>query len=262
MLWSEILLIVRRLDGQLTKVGNRIDTARARGDELWWQNHRESYSKRVRKVRALHRKLKHELANNIELSELLEDMQDSLATVCDVESSTVSKTEMFQKLKEIWDEFQAALDDSVRKDYDIFQRRDFVTDPKLCFVLMPFDQKYHTLYEKTIKPTVRKIKLRCQRADDIFTSNVIVQDIWKGINAARLIIADVTDRNVNVFYEIGLSHALRQPVILLSQNKKDIPFDVKHIRHIFYSDTPSGRKLLSRKLLKAINSVLKQGPIA
>lgn len=246
-----------QLDAELSKVSNRIDTARVRGDELWWQNHRESYSKRTRRVRALHRKLKHELARNTELSELLEDMQDALTTVCTVEGSTEAKHLKFQELKEEWDEFQESIDNAVRTEHDIFRERNIPPDPDLCFVLMPFDKKYASLYAKVIKPVVRRNGLHCERADNIFSAAAIVQDVWVSINKARIVIADMTGRNSNVFYEIGLSHALRQPVILLSQERKDIPFDVRHIRYIFYKDTKTGRKALSSKLAKTIKNLLK-----
>jgi len=195
-------------------------------------------------------------------------MQDELAIVYDVESSTEAKHDKFQIIREKWDEFQEALDDVIRSGYDIFQERDMPPDLNLCFVLMPFDKKYNSLYKQVIKTAVQRTHLNCQRADDIFNSVAVVQDVWAGINKARIIVADMTDRNPNVFYEIGLAHALRQPVILLSQKEDDvpflpsqkkdeIPFDVRHIRCIFYADTKSGRRMLSSKLAKTIRSLLK-----
>lgn len=198
----------------------------------------------------------------------MEDMQDELTIVCDVESSTEAKDQKFKIIIEKWDQFQEALDDTIRSGYDVFQDRDISPDPNLCFVLMPFDKKYDAIYKQVIKTAVQRAHLNCQRADDIFSSVSVVQDVWGGINKARIIIADMTDRNPNVFYEIGLSHTLRQLVILLSQKKNDVPFlpiqkkddvpsDVRHIRCIFYTNTESGRKMLSSKLVKTIRNLLK-----
>jgi len=266
--WSKVRQLVANLDNELTRVENRIDTAKERQDQLSWQNHREQYLKRVRKVRSLHRQLKRLLVKNELLSELLEDMQDELGTVYDVETTTLAKYAKLPVIKEKWDEFQAALDDTMRSDYDIFQERDIEPDPNLCFVLMPFDKKYNSLYTQVIKTAVKRVRLKCQRADDIFSSVAIVQDVWTEINKARIVIADMTGRNQNVFYEIGLSHTLRQPVILLSQKEDDVPFlprktkdevpfDVRHIRCIFYKDTKTGRRVLSSKLAKTIKNLLR-----
>jgi len=267
LVWSKARQLVADLDDELTRVENRIGTAKDRQDQLSWQNHREQYLKRVRKVRSLHRQLKRLLAKNELLSELLEDMQDELGTIYDVESKTITKYEKLPIIKEKWDDFQTALDDAIRSDYDIFQRRDIEPDPNLCFVLMPFDKKYKSLYTQVIKKAVRRVHLNCQRADDIFSSATIVQDVWTEINRARIVIAEMTGRNQNVFYEIGLSHAIRQPVILLSQKKDDVPFlprekkdevpfDVRHIRCIFYKDTKTGRKALATGLVKTLRKLL------
>jgi hypothetical protein len=251
----------------LTRIKNRIDTAKDRQDQLSWQNHREQYLKRIRRLRSLHRQLKRLLAKNEVLTEHLEDMQDELGTIYDVESKTITKFEKLPIIKEKWDEFQAALDDAIRNNYDIFQERELEPDPNLCFVLMPFDKKFKSLYTQVIKKAVKRVHLDCRRADDIFSSVAIVQDVWTEINRARIVIAEMTGRNQNVFYEIGLSHAIRQPVILLSQRKDDVPFlprekkdevpfDVRHIRCIFYKDTRTGRKALATALVKTLKKLL------
>ena len=268
MAWSKVLQLVVDFDDELIRVGNRINTAKESGDQLYWQNHREQYLKRVRKVRSLHRQLKRLLTKNELLSEFLEDMQDELGTIYDVESKTITKYEKLPIIKEEWDDFQTALDDAIRSDYDIFQRRDLERDPNLCFVLMPFDKKFKPLYTQVIKKAVKRVGLTCQRADDIFSSVAIVQDVWTEINRARIVIAEMTGKNENVFYEIGLSHAMRQPVVLLSQKKEDVPFlprekkdevafDVRHIRCIFYKDTKTGRKTLATALVKTLRKLLK-----
>jgi hypothetical protein len=74
------------------------------------------------------------------------------------------------------------------------------------FVLMPFKSDMLPVYEDSIKRTCASLKLTVERGDDFFTANAVVEDIWKAIVNARLIVADCTDRNPNVFYEIGLAH--------------------------------------------------------
>jgi hypothetical protein len=76
------------------------------------------------------------------------------------------------------------------------------------FVLMPFKAEMLPVYEDHIKPTCASMGLTVRRGDDFFTADTVMRDIWKAIASARLIVADCTDRNPNVFYEIGLAHTI------------------------------------------------------
>lgn len=118
-----------------------------------------------------------------------------------------------------------------------------------CFVMMPFAAPLGDYYSKIYKPAIEKAGLRAVRADaDIFGTGKIIDQIWAGINAAKVLVAELTTRNPNVFYELGLAHALEKPVVLVSSNEADIPFDLKHIRVIYYDMTDPfwGSKLLDK----------------
>ena len=140
----------------------------------------------------------------------------------------------------------------------IFQRRDFLIEDDLCFVLMPFAEPFTRLYLEHIKPTLEALNLRVMRADDFFTPTPIIEDIWEFINKARFIVADVTGRNPNVFYELGIAHTVGKDAIILTQKKDDIPFDVGHIRYFEYTDNLEGWKKLQRKLKNAAEAILDQ----
>lgn len=85
------------------------------------------------------------------------------------------------------------------------------------------------------------------RADSLYGHNIL-EDIWIAINESSLIIADITSRNPNVFYEIGIAHTLGKKVILLTQKVTDIPFDFKNYRHIIYEDNVDGFNILNVEL--------------
>jgi hypothetical protein len=70
-----------------------------------------------------------------------------------------------------------------------------------------------------------------------------------------LIVADCTDRNPNVFYEIGLAHAIGKPTILLTQREEDVPFDLRHWRYIAYQLTPRGMKEFEAKFKQTVRNV-------
>ena len=76
--------------------------------------------------------------------------------------------------------------------------------------------------------------MSCVRADDIYSDGIVIEEIWERICAAQFLIADMTGRNPNVFYEIGLAHALGKHVIILAQSEVDVPFDLRHRRVILY----------------------------
>lgn len=141
----------------------------------------------------------------------------------------------------------------------IFGARVITLDPNLCFVLMPFKSEMKPIYEDHIKPSVEKAGLTCLRADEIVGTNMITVDIWESINRARFIVADLTGQNPNVFYELGLAHAIGKDVVLITQTTKDVPFDLKLLRCIVYSYDPRGVKDLEAKLIETIKAIIAKG---
>jgi Mrr N-terminal domain len=124
------------------------------------------------------------------------------------------------------------------------------------FVLMPFKDDMLPVYQDHIKPTCESLELTVRRGDYFFTADSVVQDIWKAIVSARLIVADCTDRNPNVFYEIGLAHAIGKPTILLTQKSEDVPFDLRHLRYVAYQLTPRGMREFETTFRETVRNAL------
>ena len=103
---------------------------------------------------------------------------------------------------------------------------------------MPFTADLTKIYQTFIKPTVERpeFNLVCRRADDVKSNRAIIQDIWKSLCEARLVIAVLSGLNPNVMYELGVAHTLGKETILIYQRGEDIkfPFDLAHIRRIEY----------------------------
>ncbi|MEL7004047.1 MAG: hypothetical protein AAFN93_15105 [Bacteroidota bacterium] len=93
---------------------------------------------------------------------------------------------------------------------------------------------FQTQYEKIIQPALTEINIECVRGDEIYTKQRIVDDIWVSIRNCRFLLAELTGKNPNVMYEIGLAHAIGKPVIIITRNDDDVPFDLKAIRYLFY----------------------------
>ena len=136
----------------------------------------------------------------------------------------------------------------------IWARRNFKPDSTFCFVLMPFQDSFFRLYEDGILPAAKAAGLRCKHAGEIFDNREIIEDVWESICTARLIVADVTGRNPNVFYELGICHTLGKEVIVLTQNHDDVPFDIRHRRFLDYD--PDKLTSLKGRLEKTIQNVL------
>ena len=124
-----------------------------------------------------------------------------------------------------------------------------------CFVLMPFLEELTEVYEDCIKTSINESKMECKRADDIFHNSSIVEVIWTEICAAEVIIADLTGKNPNVFYELGIAHTLGKETIMITQNQDDVPFDLRHLRYIEYSNTGRGLQELKKQLVLTIGSI-------
>ncbi|MFL6233109.1 MAG: RICIN domain-containing protein [Thermoanaerobaculia bacterium] len=106
--------------------------------------------------------------------------------------------------------------------------------PGKCFVLMPFRRPFNGYYEQILKPVIIQAGFQPSRADEIYGTGPIIDDIFRSIRGATVLIADVTGKNPNVNYELGIAHALERPVIILSQSVDHIPFDYRQIRSILY----------------------------
>ncbi|ASY56373.1 hypothetical protein [Sinorhizobium sp. CCBAU 05631] len=96
-----------------------------------------------------------------------------------------------------------------------------------AFVLMPFAPEFDDIYKLGIQKLAEEKGVVAERVDEQIYSETMLERIYRQIDAADFIIADLTGRNPNVFYEIGFAHARQKMCTLLTQNAEDIPFDLK-----------------------------------
>lgn len=117
-------------------------------------------------------------------------------------------------------------------------------------------------YDDLIKEAIQKAdpSLDIVRADEVSFPGSITSDIIMRIMHSDIVVADVTYPNPNVFYELGLRHACRAGTVIIRDKKGPrIPFDILHLRHIEYENTPSGLKALAGDLKKHFEH-LKKNP--
>jgi len=134
------------------------------------------------------------------------------------------------------------------------QKKQSQTDEELVFVIMPFGEKFDLVYE-CIEKSVTQAQLKCIRADKEVFSGIIMDKIKENIARAGIIIAELSEQNPNVFYELGLAHAWNKKVIMITQNIRNIPFDLKHWRMVIYDcGNINGLKTKLRNELVALKS--------
>jgi hypothetical protein len=182
----------------------------------------------------------------------------------------IRRTGKVLQVTEAWGKVQQALDLSLSELADLQDGSGTVLHPVFgraepaapgaqrldIFALMPFTAELRPVFEDHIRKTAAQLNLTIQRADDMAGSRDIMQDIWRGICNSRLVIADCTGRNPNVFYEIGIAHCVGTPVLLITQRDEDIPFDLRSIRYISYEYTPGGMAAFEADLAAWIKTMI------
>ncbi len=118
---------------------------------------------------------------------------------------------------------------------------------QLVSVMMPFGAEFALVYEAA-QSAATEVDLICRRADEIWETPAIIQDIVNLIDKSFVVVCDCTGRNANVFYEIGIAHTLGREVVLITQVEADIPFDLRHLRYVKYLDNDEGRQELTAAL--------------
>jgi hypothetical protein len=123
--------------------------------------------------------------------------------------------------------------------------------------MMPFGDPFDLYYERVYLPAIEAANLAPARADDLFRPSGIVGDLWEMIQAAKVLLAELTTKNANVFYELGLAHAIGKPVVLVSETMNDVPFDLQPLRIILYSKSdPNWGEKLAADVTAALRETL------
>lgn len=192
------------------------------------------------------------------INELLET---GLVRTRDGHASANARLEAVPELLKIQDLFSISLRDMLERHGDEIKVRPIFGQPAAhigreawatVFVAMPFREELKPIFEDHILAVTKRLGISCKRGDDFFTAGNIHQEVYSAIYHARVIIADCTGKNANVFYELGMAHALGRKAILIGQSRDDFPFDVSHIRCYEYKYTPPGMRKFERELKQTL----------
>ncbi|SIN72529.1 hypothetical protein SAMN05444166_0454 [Singulisphaera sp. GP187] len=133
--------------------------------------------------------------------------------------------------------------------------KDAVQD--LAAVMMPFAAHFSPVYA-SIRGACQWASLRCERADEIWNSSAVIQDIFELIFISRIVIVDFSERNPNVMYETGIAHTLGKHVVPITQSMDDVPFDLKQHRVLKYLPNKEGLARLREELSRRLITICKE----
>ena len=128
-------------------------------------------------------------------------------------------------------------------------------DKDICFIIMPYGDWFDHYYKQIYKKAILDAGLKPIRADELFTASAVIDDIWDLTKKSKIVLADLTEKNPNVFYELGLAHALAKPALLIAESMDDVPFDLRHLRVITYD---KNNEEWGQKLINEITIALKE----
>lgn len=131
-----------------------------------------------------------------------------------------------------------------KQSHDVIENTEPVATKKKCFIMMPIAEHkdyapghFQRVYDYLIKPACELAGLEAYRADDNKASDMIMLDILQQIVECDMAICDISSRNANVFFELGLRQAFNKKTILITDGLQSAPFDISGLRHIGYSHT-------------------------
>lgn len=144
-----------------------------------------------------------------------------------------------------------------------------ITPRKVCFVIAPIgdpDSETRKKSDQVLKHLIKPIldpKYSIERADKMGRPGIITVQIVQQIFDAELVVADLTDRNPNVFYELAIRHAVRKPAIhIVSRGDQDVPFDVQDMRFVPYDlADPDILEEAREKLSDAVEAIEQDKPV-
>ena len=137
-----------------------------------------------------------------------------------------------------------------------------MVEDKVCFVICPIGKagsdtrRFSDLtLEYIIKPIVEEFGYHLIRADKISEPGMITYQIIDYIIKSPLVIADLTDVNPNVFYELAIRHIVEKPIIQMIKLDQKIPFDVNGMRTIIFDTNVEHAEFAKKELKNQIQSI-------
>lgn len=136
-----------------------------------------------------------------------------------------------------------------------------------CFVIQPFTDIYNKRFDDLYKPAIEAAGMTAYRVDQDSSATVLVEAIEKNIKRAAVCLADITEDNPNVWYELGFAYAAGRPVVMVCADErqkagKRFPFDIQHRAVVTYkTESPRDFQAFQGSLTERLKAMLEQGEV-
>ncbi|MDL2243657.1 nucleoside 2-deoxyribosyltransferase [Bacteroidales bacterium OttesenSCG-928-J19] len=142
---------------------------------------------------------------------------------------------------------------------------DAAKDNRQCFFITPIGEDGSTTRRKTdgllkqvLKPVLRDMKFDIDCSHTVDKPGSITNTIIGLLLNCDLVIANLTELNPNVMYELAVRHAVRKPVVCIAEKGTRLPFDISDERTVFYNDDIHGAHELKEELKRKISACLEE----
>lgn len=129
------------------------------------------------------------------------------------------------------------------------------SSPKLCFVIMPFSKERKEVYKFGIAPACQQAGYEAKRVDELVGHFNINRKIIEYLFRCDAVVAEITDKNPNVFYEMGVAHAIANKTIMIAQDADKLPFDIRNYRCIIYEQSVEGLQRLQEEIVRSLQEI-------
>lgn len=136
-----------------------------------------------------------------------------------------------------------------------------------CFVIQPFTDTYNKRFDDLYKPAIEAAGMTAYRVDQDSSATVLVEAIERNIKRAAVCLADITEDNPNVWYELGFAYAAGRPVVMVccddrQKTGKRFPFDIQHRAVVTYkTESPRDFQAFKESLTEKLKAMLQQGEV-
>lgn len=194
----------------------------------------------------------------------VKDFSERYSKICEIYGNDSDFSEFLERLitpyqKQLYEEEH-------KMNFDpIFKARNLVVDEKLIFGILQFDDTRKGMFDDFIRPKLEEsFGLTVIRSGNIFDSNIdIMENIWTYINKARIIICDLSGKNPNVFYELGIANTIGKDVIPICDKQSyhqdyndKLPFDIVTRNVLFYENTAVGAEKFIKELKNTVEATI------
>lgn len=121
-----------------------------------------------------------------------------------------------------------------------------------CFVAISYQHEYQTIYEKAVEPAIQRAGFKPLHPAQVFSTGSLLDKISELVRSSQVVVADITNRNPNVFMEIGIAFGLGKRVVVITQDTSAVPSDLQSMSVLTYQSTPEGLDRLKFLLAESL----------